>query len=391
MQAVILAGGRGTRLRPITNSIPKPMIMFHGKPFLEYLIIQLKEQGIKKVLLLLGYLPDVIMNYFKDGRQYGIHIEYHISDVDNDTGKRLFIAKHKIDSYFFLLYCDNYIPVNLKKMWKQFHCLDVIGQLTIYNNKDLYSTDNVFVNNSHLIEIYDKTRTIKQLNGVDIGYAIFCKEVFHFLPDKNINFEAHVYSELVKKNKLAAFTTDHRYYSVSNHDRLHLTEQFLNDKKVIFLDRDGVLNRKRPKATYVTKWNEFIWIDGAKKALQMLSMSKFTIIIITNQAGIARGIMTVEDLDNIHNAMKNELALSGIQISAIYYCPHGWDDNCECRKPKPGMLYKAQKDFHLDLTKTILIGDDERDMLAGNEAGCLTYMVNDKQSLLKIVKTLILK
>jgi len=389
-QAVILAGGKGKRLRPITNSIPKPMIKFHNIPFLEHLIIQLKNQGIKKILLLLGYLPHIIQDYFKDGQSYGILIEYSVTDVDNDTGMRLSLAKHKIDQFFYMLYCDNYLPINFLKMWQHFIDSSCIGQLTIYTNKDDYTKSNLRLNNHGIIEFYDKTRLSNSLQGVDLGYAIFNKDVLNYLPDKNVNFENEVYPALVSIKKLSGYTTDHRYYSVSNHDRLHLTEQFFQKKKFVILDRDGVLNIKQPKSKYVTNWKDFKWIDGVKESLVMLSKADIQLIIVTNQAGIARGFMSINDLNEIHNNMKKELSMLGVKIAAIYFCPHGWNDNCECRKPKPGMLYKAQKDFHLDLTQTIFIGDDDRDMQAGESAGCITFLVTHSRSLLDIVKNNIL-
>ena len=115
-QAVILAGGLGTRLRPITDKIPKPMIQFHGKPFLEYLIELLKEQGIEEIILLLGYLSEKVVEYFGDGDKFGIKILYSISPVEDDTGLRIFKAKDIIKDEFLLLYCDNYWPLNLQKM-----------------------------------------------------------------------------------------------------------------------------------------------------------------------------------------------------------------------------------------------------------------------------------
>ena len=133
-QAVILAGGIGSRLRPITNTIPKPMIEFHGKPFLHYLLIMLKKQGIEEVLLLLGYLPDVIKSYFSDGAEYGLKITYTVTPVENDTGERIRLAKNLIDEHFLLLYCDNYWPMDLQAMWKQYQEKKAIIQITIYEN-----------------------------------------------------------------------------------------------------------------------------------------------------------------------------------------------------------------------------------------------------------------
>ncbi len=158
----------------------------------------------------------------------------------------------------------------------------------------------------------------------------------------------------------------------------------------IILDRDGVLN-KRPKSRYVRTWDDWEWIPGAKEAIKMLKNAGYRIILVTNQSGISRKTMTELDLHIIHEKMQKELSRKGNCIDKIYYCPHGPDDNCECRKPKPGMLLQAQRDFNLDLSKTYFIGDDERDMQAGNAAGCKTLLVNSGSSLLKLIKEKVLK
>lgn len=382
-QAVILAGGRGTRLRPLTDTVPKPMIRFHGKPFLEYILEQLKEQGFERVLLLLGYLPYTVQDYFKNGKGFGLDIDYSITDIENETGRRIKFAADKLDACFLLMYCDNYWPMRMDLMWDHFSSTKALAQITVYSNKDSYTKNNLLTDAQGMVKCYDKSRMLKGLQGVDIGYAIIRKEVLELIPDKNVNFENVVYPLLVEKRQLSAYMTDHRYYSAGSHDRLHLTDSFLKPKKAVILDRDGVLNKKPPKGEYVRTWHEFEWLSGAKKAISLLKSAGYIVIIVTNQAGIARGMMTESDLHEIHQTIQKE---TGKAIDAFYYCPHGWDEGCDCRKPKPGMLFQAQKDFHLDLTRTIFIGDDERDEMAGHAAGCPTILVNDNYPLLSAVK-----
>ncbi|KJJ83933.1 histidinol-phosphate phosphatase family protein [Candidatus Omnitrophus magneticus] len=390
-QAVILAGGQGSRLRPLTNKTPKPMIPFHGKPFLLYLIEMLKEQRFEKVLLLLGYLPHVVKDYFGDGSSFGIHIDYSITDVENETARRLKLAEDKVDPVFLLMYCDNYWPMNISRMWDLFVKNNVAAQVSAYSNKDKYTKDNMRVNEHGIVSLYDKSRSAEGLQGVDIGFVIMRKEVVYpLIPQENVNFEKAVYPLLVENQQLGAYMSDHRYYSVGSHERLPLTAAFLENQPAIILDRDGVLNVKPPKARYVTMYNEFIWLPGAKDAVKLLKAHGYRVIVITNQAGISRGFMTESDLDTIHNNMKEDLAKHGAAIDAIYYCPHGWDEGCECRKPKPGMLFQAQKDFHLDITKTFFIGDDVRDKQAGDAAGCKTLLVSSQMSVLQAIKEQVL-
>src|SRR3989338_2030468 len=150
-QAVILAGGRGERLKPITDDITKPMIHFHGKPFLQYLIEHLKEQGFKKVLLLLGYLPEQIKEYFGNGDSFGIKIDYVTSETEDETGKRLKLAAEKLDPCFLLMYCDNYWPMQFDKMWQQFQNQSPLAQITVYSNDDHYTKSNVILDQNNYV------------------------------------------------------------------------------------------------------------------------------------------------------------------------------------------------------------------------------------------------
>lgn len=388
-QAVILAGGLGTRLKPITDKIPKPMIEFHNKPFLEYIIEMLKENGVEEVVLLLGYLPDPIVKYFGDGKKFGIKIKYSIGTVEDKTGTRIRNAKELLDDHFMLMYCDNYLPFNLKQYVDFHNKQKTQATVMVYTNKDGFTKNNILVNGNGFVVKYDKTRKDTNLSGVEIGFFILDKEkIFGMMPDDNFSFEKVIIPPLVIGHSLSAYLTDHRYYSIGNLERLKITERFFKPKKVVFLDRDGVINKKAPKADYVKKWDEFGFIPGAIEGMKYLSQNGYQIYIITNQAGIARGMMTQEDLADIHKNLKEELSKHGIKIEAIYYCPHGWDEGCDCRKPKPGMFYQAAREHDIDLTKTIFVGDDERDKIAGDAAGLKTILVDPNESLLEVVKTI---
>ncbi len=388
-QAVILAGGIGTRLRPLTYKIPKPMILLNNKPFLEYLIELLKENGIEEIVLLLGYLPDKIKEYFGDGLNFGIKIKYLVGDVSFETGKRIKNAEELLDDNFLLMYCDNYWPLNLKKLVEYHDNHNVLATVTIYTNKDNFTKSNMRVDDKGYVILYDKSRQEKNLSGVDIGFFIINKKVLELMPDTNFSFEKEILPELIKKKQLAGYLTNHRYYSIGKIERLPVTEKFLQPKKVIFLDRDGVINKKAPKADYVKSWGEFEFLPGSVEAITFLTKNGYDLYIISNQAGIARGMMTPDDLKEIHQNMTNEIEKKGGKILGIYYCPHGWDYGCECRKPKPGMFFQAARERCLDLTKTIFIGDDERDAEAGEAAGVKTILVSPKKSFLEVVKELV--
>lgn len=388
-QAVILAGGLGTRLAPFTEHAPKPMYCFEGRPFLEYLIIQVKSFGIKDIVLLLGYSPQKIMDYFLRGEQYGVHITYRITPVEYDTGARIKMAEDILEDHFLLMYCDNYCPIDFSKLQESYFKNHAMVQITAYANKDEYTKDNLLLNGEGQVLCYDKKRTVAGLKGVDIGYAIISKQVLNLLPEESCNFEALVYPEMVKAGRMFAEVTEHRYYSIGSWQRIELTRQFLKPVKTIFLDRDGTLNVKPAKACYVESPKEFVWIDGAREAVALLKKAGYRVILVSNQPGITKGNLTIEKLDEIHNKMQSELEEKGGAIDAIYYCPHNWDDGCDCRKPKPGMFYQAQKDYSLNLTKCVMIGDDERDMEAAKAAGCIGILIDDNYTLLQAVKQLL--
>ncbi len=376
-------------MRPLTDIRPKPMIEVAGKPFLEHQILLLRDQGFRKFLLLLGYLPDVVKNYFGDGSKWGVQIEYYVTAVEDLTGRRIKLAQNKLDELFMLVYCDNYWPLPMDRMWRRFTQANVPMMVTVYSNLDNYTKNALKVDDAGLVSVYDKKKKTPDLQGTEISYAIIRRELVVQFPEGNISFEETLFPQLIARRQLAAFVTHHRYYTVGDTLRLPITEQFLSRRPAIILDRDGVVNEKAPRARYVRNWSEFKWLPGVKESFRRLNEAGFKIILVSNQAGINRGAMTEQDLHDIHRRMVAEIEQSGGRVDAIYFCPHDWDEGCECRKPKPGMLFQAQHDFNLDLIRTLFIGDDERDAQAAEAAGCLPALVSEKRSLLEIVAEVI--
>jgi D-glycero-D-manno-heptose 1,7-bisphosphate phosphatase len=362
------------------------MIEIQGKPFLAYQIEQLRDQGFRKILLLLGYLPDVIQEYCGDGGRWGVSIEYSITAVENDTGSRLRLARPQLDSSFLLLYCDNYWPMQIDRMWPRFAASGATAMITVYLNEDGYTRNSVRVDPDGFVGVYDKTCAAPGLQGVEISYALMRREAVDVLPEANVSMEEVLYPSLVRNKQLLAHVTKHRYYSIGATHRLPLTNAFFERTPTVLLDRDGVLNRKPPQARYVRSWEEFEWLPGALEALRMLREAGYRVIVVSNQAGIGRGRMTTQDLESIHDRMKRDVLDAGGRIDAIYYCPHDWSAACACRKPKAGLLFQAQRDFSLDLTRTPFIGDDERDRTAADVAVCPFIAVTEERSLLDVTK-----
>jgi D-glycero-D-manno-heptose 1,7-bisphosphate phosphatase len=389
-QAVILAGGRGTRMRPLTDDRPKPMIEINGKPFMAYTVEHLASQGFDRVHMLLGYLPDVIREYFGDGSAFGVKIDYTVSDADDLTARRLQLAESSLDPMFLLLYCDNYWPLDMDRHWDRYAEIGAPVMTTIYANDDGYSRDNVRVNDSGLIEVFDRSRSAPGLKGVEISYAIIPRAMLDRLPPNGDELvEQALYPTLAADGMLGGYVTGHRYYSVGSLHRLPLTEAFFARTPTVILDRDGVLNVRPPRAEYVARPDQLRWIDGSLEALRLLKDAGYRVIVVSNQAGVGRGVMSMEDVEKVNAHMRRQADDAGGHIDAVYFCPHDWDDGCACRKPKPGMLFDAQHEHQLDLSRTTFIGDDERDGEAARAAGAPYLHVDDAASLLDHVRTLV--
>lgn len=137
----------------------------------------------------------------------------------------------------------------------------------------------------------------------------------------------------------------------------------------IFLDRDGVINLRRPD-DYVLDWSQFTFLDGIRAALRQLATLQLPMIVISNQAAVGKGLLSPADLEEITNRMHQVLLDDGVTLNAAYYCIHRADENCTCRKPKPGLLYAAASDFDVDLSRSVFIGDSGTDIAAAHAAGC---------------------
>ncbi|MFX1503149.1 MAG: D-glycero-beta-D-manno-heptose 1,7-bisphosphate 7-phosphatase [Promethearchaeota archaeon] len=166
--------------------------------------------------------------------------------------------------------------------------------------------------------------------------------------------------------------------------------------KAIFLDRDGVINKE---VSYLSNPDKFEFIDGSIEALKILKQKKFLLIVITNQAGIARGFLTEETLKRIHNKMIDNLMQNGVKLDDIYYCPHHPDFTgpCECRKPNPGMIFNAKSKYNIDLPQSYMVGDTLNDIQTGIVANCKTVLVltgygkEEQQKINSIIPDMIFK
>lgn len=146
-----------------------------------------------------------------------------------------------------------------------------------------------------------------------------------------------------------------------------------NHVKAVFIDRDGVLNTTLPP--YISRWQDYVWYPWTFAALRRLRQAGAFLFLITNQSGIGRGYFSESQLLDIHNRLQDRLDNAGIKVAELYYCPHRPEEDCACRKPKPGMLQQAVNAYDVDLSKAFLVGDHYTDIEAGNAVGASTILV----------------
>ncbi len=229
-QAVMLAGGKGVRLLPLTIDTPKPLVPVNGRPFFDYVVDLLKVNGITEIFFLMDEGAEKIFHYYGDGSKFGIRMNYHWGISGEESGLRMKKAKDMIQDEFMVVYNDNYWPLELDKTLAFHREKNLLGTVIIYNNLDNYSKNNIYVNSSEIVEIYDPSRLNPKLNGIEIGFSLMHKEVLNLMPDKNLSFTRLILPELVRRNELAGFITDEHYYTIGSIERFKRTEDFLRSK-----------------------------------------------------------------------------------------------------------------------------------------------------------------
>lgn len=227
-QAVILAGGKGTRLRPLTYKIPKSMIPVGNKPFLEHQINLLRRFDINDIVLCIGHLGDKIYNYFKDGSDFGVIIRYSVEKKPLDTGGALKNAENELNSSFLVLYGDTYLPIDYNNFASCFSKNKKIGLLALYDNSEGIARCNISMNEQNLITKYNKDSPTEDMSYIEAGVSAFEKKLLDYMPhNQNISLERSVYPELIKIKQLMGYKTSQRYYDIGTPERLKLIRRVL--------------------------------------------------------------------------------------------------------------------------------------------------------------------
>lgn len=235
-QAVILAGGRGERLRPLTDEIPKPLVAVNGTPFLDYLINSLIQSGIKRILILTGYKGEAIIKRYEQLIREEVEIACFSGATEDQTGRRLLNVLHLLDNYFLLLYGDNYWPIGLRQMLNLYEGKKVKVLTTVFSNKrgtgEYGYENNVSVGEDNFVRAYDKGRQSANLNGVDIGYFIINKNAIPANITDNISFEECLLPKLISERQVIAYVTDAQYYYITDMDSLRNFEMSAINEKI---------------------------------------------------------------------------------------------------------------------------------------------------------------
>ena len=236
IQALILAGGEGTRLKPITENVPKPMVEVNEQPFLKYIFELLAKNEISDVVLCVSYLWEKIQEYFGDeytscqGKTMKLH--YSVEPRLFGTGGAIVNAKGLLDDYFFLLNGDTYMPIDYQAIGKVIIEKRIIGALTVYDNQENIVNNNIKINNEGFIEIYNKHQVSTDMTGVDAGASVFSRQLLNYLPQKilenqKISLEIDIYPKLIKERQLFGYLTNIRFYDMGTPDRMKIISEVL--------------------------------------------------------------------------------------------------------------------------------------------------------------------
>lgn len=431
-----MAGGRGTRISEMFPDIPKPLIPIKNregieKTVLEWEIESLAAQGFDEIIITVSYMHEKIEEYFGDGRRLGVSIEYFIEEQPLGNAGALFKLRDQLTEPFLLLNADAVFDIDFNR-FVEFHRRHG-GLVTLFThpNSHPYDSGVLITDGSGAVESWlakEDVRPQWYQNRVNAGLHVIdpvvldisgidAKEIGSEVDGKSVkvDLDRQILKPLCGAGKMFCYDspeyvkdmgTPERYEAVCRDfvNGVVVAKNLAHPQKAIFLDRDGSINKY---VGFLRNIDEFELLPGVTEAIKKINASGYLAIVVTNQPVIARGEVTVPELQLIHNKMETLLGAEGSYLDAIYYCPHhphkGYEGeipelkiDCDCRKPKPGMLLKAAKDFNIDLSQSWMIGDGENDIKAGIAAGCRTALIGDGEygqsmtgeSLFSIIKKL---
>lgn len=404
MKTVIMAGGRGTRIRAVAPDLPKPMIPICGKPVLEHEIQCLKEQGFTDIILTVSHLGQRIMNYFGDGSSFGVQIEYYFEEVPLGNAGALFQIKERLSEDFLLLNGDALFHVDFNR-FVQYH-REKGGLATLFTHPNSHPFDSglIIAGKDGIVEDWltkEDKRPEFYKNRVNAGLHVISRALLDIPAGTGqVDLDRQLLKPLKGTGKLYVYDspeyvkdmgTPERYARVCrDYESGKVKARNLkNQQRAVFLDRDGTLNKYQG---FLTDISQLELLPSVSLAIKAINDSGYLAIVITNQPVIARGQVSERELEEIHNKLETLLGKDGAYVDAIYYCPHHphkgfqgekpeYKIDCECRKPKPGLLYRAAEEFHINLSQSWMVGDSKNDILAGKAARCKTALLSEHKQI----------
>ena len=381
-QAVILVGGKGSRLGDLTENFPKPMLDINGKPFLSRLIERARANGFINILLLAGHASEHIIRQYSELTN-DPNITVHIEKTAMGTGGALLDAKGLLDEKFLLLNGDSILDANwtalvplLSKSTTMSMAIRKVDDVSQYGSVDLKGTT---------VRAF-KEKLIDSAKAGHINAGIYAINRDKLLPHllAPCSLETDIMPKLAKQNTLSGIELKGYFIDIGLPDTLECARSELDQKlvkPVVVFDRDNTLVHDEG---YTHEVEKLKWIIGAKEAILALNNSGYLVCIVTNQAGIARGYYSEEAMHTFHQAMQKDLQKIGAHIDSFFFCPHHLDGKikalsiaCECRKPKTGMLQQLNEKFQINTKKSVMIGDADKDMQCAKDYGIKGILYND--------------
>ena len=402
MTAVILAGGRGSRMGDACRSLPKPMLPVGGKPILQRQIEALAKEGIADFIIVAGFLHEAITDYFGDGRRFGVTIRCYIEPRPMGTAGAL--KKLRLQEDFLLLNGDLLFDICLPP-FAAFHT-EKQAAITLYAHPNAHPNDSV------LLERDDETGRVTACgrygtdedaypNLCNAGIQIVSPAALEAAADREVlSFDADVLAPNIRTGRVYAYRGSECIFDVGTPERMQTAQALVREgaparrrldapQKAVFLDRDGTVNEYRG---YISRPQDMALLPGAAEAINTFHALGYLVIVATNQPVVARGACTLSGLRRIHNRMERLLGEQGAYLDDLFFCPHHPDAGfpgenraykipCACRKPQPGLLLRAMERYHIDPAASFMVGDSETDVLTAHNAGCrAVYLQCGRQS-----------
>ena len=388
MQAVILCGGLGTRLKKIYKNTPKALIKFNKTPNLNKIINDLFKQGFTNVVLLTSFKHEIILNIVKKNKFYK-KIKIVRDKSYFGTGGALVGAKKFLNKNFIVILGDLFISFDYKKFYLNCIKKKQKSNIVIHPNSHPFDSDTVsYDSNKKIINFYLKNKLRIKPNNAIAGIFFMNREI---IKSKYSKKKLDIVCDLLIKNKenyiykTIDFIKDYGTSKRISYIKKQLAKGKINNYKkkkiAVFLDRDGVINKE---VGVINKFNQFKILRNAIKAIKILNSNNIPCFLISNQAALSRKKINFKIFNKIHLKLENVLSINKAYLDDYYYCPNFGKKKyfridfpyfSNYRKPNPGMLYALKKTYNLDLKKSYFIGDRDIDILAGKKAGCKTFLV----------------